>query len=986
MKQLLILISFFLVFAVDAKNISYEIKDGDTLYSIARANEVTINELFKVNEKLSLSSDFILPGNILYIPKPLDLSFHDVCFTRIGGVQMHTDKSQKEVATQCLEALKQTDKEFSNASENFSNLDILYHVNKVLLEYGKDARAKDLYAAPIVEAANNGNISAAYATDFIDTADFRKILINKDLSIINDMNLSKNQKFEPCNRLLEESYIEDYDLLIYFYIECSDSFYDYKKNEYIKFDNKLKDLILSNNTKIVRTFEMYAISLISYHLSHTENSKEAFELTNNYVKSRCEECDNSIDLFNKYVDVQDEGYSIYFLYALYYLALNDRNNYFEVYGVTPEDIANERSGFFESLTIDKKNAPKDDWVLQNVIQTTYADYSSTTATHLMAWKKCDLASTYLDNAITVFKGDSYDNSNEEYFTQPLFLASCYLIKSGDKGYVDTLLRDKAIKYKNIAEEAKVVLSVSNPLRLALLSIVTAYTETLSGNGQNAYNLLKDLSVKLKDPRNYYFSGDLKHFELITSLYVEIYTVYQNSEWMQSQVSNFNIDNLIDPVELIQLKSLFSRNAKLLNIKVDSTNIDLNKLQSELIDNNFEISKSIEQGFDYQNMLNLYTKNKNLTEQILLKDEKIKNLTSPNKLTILTTSDSLNNDEFAYFYINSPIGGKVLLIDSSANFYVARTPSKQVIQLNLNILKTTIDPDTNYGFRFAKNIGSVLFPFISNENSIYQIPKGSTIYLYTDNLLGIPPSILVKTYNEEPSISDYERLITADWFINDFNFSTKLSYKNDKVITNYDKPFLGLGNSTTYEWSGLPNLTEVNSEITSLALSSYGLKEDLLQNKMATKEALLSKFKNSYKRIVISTHAVPSNWQGLIDEPSLVLNSRVGDYFLSPSEIIKNDIDTEMVVLSACNSSTNGFDDLYKSFLIAGAQSVVYSNWNLESKYAKEFTTTFFKELWLNEESKHVAIRNVSKSFINNYSNKIYAHPAYWGNFSIVYNN
>ena len=612
MKQLLILTSFFLVFAVDAKNISYEIKDGDTLYSIARANEVTINELFKVNEKLSLSSDFILPGNILYIPKPLDLSFHDVCFTRVGAVQMHTNKSQKEVTTECLETLKQTGKEFTYVSENFSNLDILYHVNKVLLEYGREASAKDLFASSIVDAANNGNISAAYATDFIDTADFRKISKNKDLTIISDMTIPKNKKFDACNRLHDESYIDNYDLLIYFYLECSDSFYDYKMNEYIKFDNKLEDLILSNNTQIVKMFEMYAISLISYHHYNTENSKEAFELTNNYVKSRCGDCLSSIDLYNKYVDVQDEGYSTYFLYALYYLVLNDRNSFFEVYGVTPADIINERSGLFKALTKDKKNAPKDDPLLQNVIQTTYADFSSNTASYLMAWKECDLASTYLDNALTVFKGDSYDNSNEEYFTQPLFLASCYLIKSGDKDYEDILLRDKAIKYKNIAEEAKRSLSVSNPISLALLSIVSAYTESLSGNVQEAYNHLENLSNKLKDPRNYYFSGDLKHFELITSLYVEMYIVLNNDEWMLSQIDNFNIDNLIDPVELIQLKGLFTRNTKLLNIKVDSTNRELNQLQGKLIKNNIKITESLEQDLNYEKMLDLYTKNRDLT--------------------------------------------------------------------------------------------------------------------------------------------------------------------------------------------------------------------------------------------------------------------------------------------------------------------------------------------------------------------------------------
>ena len=161
-----------------------------------------------------------------------------------------------------------------------------------------------------------------------------------------------------------------------------------------------------------------------------------------------------------------------------------------------------------------------------------------------------------------------------------------------------------------------------------------------------------------------------------------------------------------------------------------------------------------------------------------------------------------------------------------------------------LFKETIDPDLTYSFEAAKYLGDILFPFISNKGSFFTLPKGSTVYLYTDNLTGIPPSILIKSYNDDPLISDYERLITAEWFINDYNFSTKLSYRNNKILKNYDRPFLGLGNSTTYQWSGLPNLTEVNSEITNLAIASYGFKEDILQNKYATKEALLNKLDNS----------------------------------------------------------------------------------------------------------------------------------------------
>ena len=50
----------------------------------------------------------------------------------------------------------------------------------------------------------------------------------------------------------------------------------------------------------------------------------------------------------------------------------------------------------------------------------------------------------------------------------------------------------------------------------------------------------------------------------------------------------------------------------------------------------------------------------------------------------------------------------------------------------------------------------------------------------------------------------------------------------------------------------------------------------------------------------------------------------------------------MVVLSSCSGITDDFRDLYKAFLVAGAESVVHANWQLESRFASEFTDEFLK--------------------------------------------
>ncbi len=39
-----------------------------------------------------------------------------------------------------------------------------------------------------------------------------------------------------------------------------------------------------------------------------------------------------------------------------------------------------------------------------------------------------------------------------------------------------------------------------------------------------------------------------------------------------------------------------------------------------------------------------------------------------------------------------------------------------------------------------------------------------------------------------------------------------------------------------------------------------------------------------------------------------------------------------------------------------------------------------------EYSEYEAMRNVALSFLNDYSNPLYADPIFWGNFSIGYSN
>ena len=96
MKQLLTLTSLIFILSANAQSIAYTIKDGDTLYSIAKDNNISINKIFKANEGLGFSPDEIYSGNKIYLPQKKIYKYDDICHSRIGLSQFSLYKSPKK--------------------------------------------------------------------------------------------------------------------------------------------------------------------------------------------------------------------------------------------------------------------------------------------------------------------------------------------------------------------------------------------------------------------------------------------------------------------------------------------------------------------------------------------------------------------------------------------------------------------------------------------------------------------------------------------------------------------------------------------------------------------------------------------------------------------------------------------------------------------------------------------------------------------------
>ena len=78
---------------------------------------------------------------------------------------------------------------------------------------------------------------------------------------------------------------------------------------------------------------------------------------------------------------------------------------------------------------------------------------------------------------------------------------------------------------------------------------------------------------------------------------------------------------------------------------------------------------------------------------------------------------------------------------------------------------------------------------------------------------------------------------------------------------------------------------------------------------------------------------------------------------------------------------------FTRLFVAGSNSVVFSNWSLETKSSQLLNKELFNLLWADERlEKHEALREALLKMKNSYENPKFISPSYWANFSIAYSS
>ena len=190
-----------------------------------------------------------------------------------------------------------------------------------------------------------------------------------------------------------------------------------------------------------------------------------------------------------------------------------------------------------------------------------------------------------------------------------------------------------------------------------------------------------------------------------------------------------------------------------------------------------------------------------------------------------------------------------------------------------------------------------------------------------------------------------------------------------------------------------NIEFVDNEINSIdkilskrKFLKKGTKTTTYDSKSITETAFKSAGIEDYKYIHIAAHGVHDNDNPRYSGILLGRNEEDNeDGILQAHEIFPLNLNADLVTLSSCFSGFGEIDPnegnlgIYRSFLIAGAKSVIISLWNVEDESTALLFTKFYE--YLKEGNSKARSLRLAKMYLKNETR--FSHPFYWAPFILM---
>ena len=222
-------------------------------------------------------------------------------------------------------------------------------------------------------------------------------------------------------------------------------------------------------------------------------------------------------------------------------------------------------------------------------------------------------------------------------------------------------------------------------------------------------------------------------------------------------------------------------------------------------------------------------------------------------------------------------------------------------------------------------------------------------------------------------------------------TAKSSDFKDILELEFSKVFTRGGNIDLKYLKMFPELPETADELKRISKkfdqnSKLYLRDDFNENNINS-----INFDN-YKVVSFASHALVVGEIDGLSEPSIVLSlpkkiTDNDDGLLTASEIINLNINSDLVILSACNTASSdgnanseALSGLANSFFYSGAKSLIVTHWSVISKTSVDLMVDTFDFL---KESEGDLSAALMKSKIKMLKNPDTNHPIYWAPYTLV---
>ncbi len=192
---------------------------------------------------------------------------------------------------------------------------------------------------------------------------------------------------------------------------------------------------------------------------------------------------------------------------------------------------------------------------------------------------------------------------------------------------------------------------------------------------------------------------------------------------------------------------------------------------------------------------------------------------------------------------------------------------------------------------------------------------------------------------------------------------------------------------------LPNTAK---ELRALAKVTGARDQDIYLREQATEKAVKQANLTDVRVLAFATHGLLAGGLKGLTEPALVFTppnepNQLDDALLTASEAASLKLSADLIILSACNTAASdgtpgaeGLSGLARSFLYAGARSILVSHWPVDDYATSVLTTGMLSHMTGAEAiSRSQALRHSILELMQDQKDARHAHPRYWAPFILV---